>query len=165
MVVGRITRAHGVRGEVAVQVLSEVPGRFAEGAVVYLEDGRRLTVDAVRPHGDRLLVRFREVGDRTEAAALARSLLVVAESESPPLPEGSWWDHQIVGCRVLTEAGADLGRVHEVIHTAANDVWAAVDASGRETLIPVLRDVVRSVDVVDREIVVDEIDGLTTPAP
>lgn len=162
VVVGRIARAHGVRGEVAVQVLSEVPERFAAGAVVYLEDGRRLTIGSVRPHGDRLLVRFREVGDRTQAEALARSVLVVPESESPPLPEGSWWDHQIAGCRVLTEGGRDLGTVREVIHTPANAVWSAVDEAGRETLIPVLRDVLRSVDVAAKRIVVREIEGLTS---
>jgi len=160
--VGRITRPHGVRGEVAVLVLSEVAERFAEGAVVYLEDGRSLTVESSRPHGDRLLVRFREVRDRAEAEALRRAVLVVPESTSPPLPEGSWWDHQVEGCEVLTEDGRSLGAVREVIHTAANDVWSAVAADGRETLIPVLTEVLVSVDVAARRIVVREIPGLTT---
>lgn len=160
--VGRITRAHGVRGEVAVLVLSEVPGRFADGAVVYLEDGRSLTVDATRRHGDRLLVRFREVRDRTEAETLLGASLVVPESSSPPLPDGSWWDHQIEGCEVLTEEGQALGAVREVIHTAANDVWAAVANDGTETLIPVLTDVLVSVDVARKRIVVREIPGLTS---
>lgn len=160
--VGRITRPHGVLGEVAVLVLSEVAERFADGAVVYLEDGRSLTVESSRPHGDRLLVRFREVRDRAEAEALRRAVLVVPESASPPLPEGSWWDHQIEGCEVLTEDGRSLGAVREVIHTAANDVWSAVAADGRETLIPVLTDVLVSVDVAARRIVVREIPGLTT---
>jgi 16S rRNA processing protein RimM len=160
--VGRITRPHGVRGEVAVLVLSEVAERFAEGAVVYLEDGRSLTVESSRPHGERLLVRFREVRDRAEAEALRRAVLVVPESTSPPLPEGSWWDHQVEGCEVLTEDGRSLGAVREVIHTAANDVWSAVAADGRETLIPVLTEVLVSVDVAARRIVVREIPGLTT---
>ena len=64
VVVGRITRAHGVTGEVAVLVISEVPGRFADGATVWLEDGRTLTVESSRPHKDRLLVRFRGVEER-----------------------------------------------------------------------------------------------------
>jgi len=163
VVVGRITRAHGIRGEVAVQVLSEVPTRFSPGAVVYLEDGRPLEVDAARPHGERLLVRFRGVEDRTRAEALARSMLVVPESSSPPLPEGSWWDHQLVGCRVRTEEGRDLGTVREVMHTPANDVWAAVDEGGTETLVPVLKDVLVSVDVAAKEIVIREVPGLIAP--
>lgn len=159
--VGRITRAHGITGEVAVVVLSEVPERFGEGAVVYLEDGRAVTVESTRPHRGRLLVRFREVADRTQAEALRGRLLVVPTSMSPPLPEGSWWDHDIEGCLVRTEGGRELGAVREVIHTAANDVWVAVDEAGAETLIPVLRDVLVEVDVAAKRIVIREIPGLT----
>jgi 16S rRNA processing protein RimM len=162
--VGRITRAHGVQGEVAVLVISEVPGRFADGATVWLEDGRTLTVESSRPHKDRLLVRFRGVNDREQAEALQKALLVVPESSSPELPEGSWWDHRIVGCALETDTGDSLGIVREVIHTAANDVWSAVDEDGTETLVPVLRDVVVEVDVDAGRIVVREIPGLTSPA-
>jgi 16S rRNA processing protein RimM len=161
--VGRITRAHGVQGELAVLVISEVPGRFADGETVWLEDGRTLTVESSRPHKDRLLVRFREVQTREQAEALQRALLVVPESLSPELPEGSWWDHRIVGCAIETDTGRALGTVHDVIHTAANDVWSAVDDEGTETLIPVLRDVILDVDMDAKRIVVREIPGLTIP--
>ncbi len=63
VVVGRITRPHGLKGELSVLVLSEVDGRFAEGALVYLEDGRALTVESARRHRSGLLVKFREVGE------------------------------------------------------------------------------------------------------
>jgi 16S rRNA processing protein RimM len=161
--VGRITRAHGVQGELAVLVISEVPGRFADGETVWLEDGRTLTVESSRPHKDRLLVRFREVQSREQAEALQRALLVVPESLSPQLPEGSWWDHRIVGCAIETDTGRALGTVHDVIHTAANDVWSAIDDEGTETLIPVLRDVILDVDMDAKRIVVREIPGLTMP--
>jgi len=161
--VGRITRAHGVQGELAVLVISEVPGRFADGETVWLEDGRTLTVESSRPHKDRLLVRFREVQSREQAEALQRALLVIPESLSPELPEGSWWDHRIVGCAIETDTGRALGTVHDVIHTAANDVWSAVDDEGTETLIPVLRDVILDVDIGAKRIIVREIPGLTMP--
>lgn len=163
VVVGRITRAHGVTGEVAVLVISEVPGRFDDGATVWLEDGRTLTVESSRPHKDRLLVRFRGVEGRAQAEALQMALLVVPESSSPELPEGSWWDHRIVGCAIQTDAGRPLGTVREVIHTAANDVWSAVGDDGVETLVPVLRDVILGVDLETKRIVVREIPGLTEP--
>ena len=159
--VGRVARAHGVQGELAVLVLSEVEDRFAPGATLWLEDGRSLTVESSRPHRGRLLVRFREVRDREQAEGLQRALLVVPESSSPSLPEGSWWDHQIEGCAVETDRGRALGTVREVIHTAANDVWSVVDGEGRETLVPVLNDVLVSVDVGAKRIVVREIAGLT----
>lgn len=161
--VGRITRPHGVTGEVAVVVLSEVPERFTDGATVWLEDGRALTVESSRPHKDRLLVRFRGIADRTQAEALHGALLVVPESMSPPLPEGSWWDHQLVGCAVTTETGRDLGTLTEVIHTAANDVWAVTDDAGAETLIPVLKDVLVDVEVRSKRVVVRDVPGLTAP--
>lgn len=159
--VGRVSRAHGVQGEVAVLVLSEVEGRFAPGATLWLENGRKLTVQSSKPHRGGLLVRFREVRDREQAEGLQRALLVVPESSSPSLPEGSWWDHQIEGCAVETDRGRPLGTVREVIHTAANDVWSVVDGGGRETLVPVLIDVLVSVDVGAKRIVVREIAGLT----
>ena len=159
--VGRVSRAHGVQGEVAVLVLSEVEGRFAPGATLWLENGRKLTVQSSKPHRGGLLVRFREVRDREQAEGLQRALLVVPESSSPSLPEGSWWDHQIEGCAVETDRGRPLGTVREVIHTAANDVWSVVDGGGRETLVPVLIDVLVSVDVDAKRIVVREIAGLT----
>jgi 16S rRNA processing protein RimM len=161
--VGRIGRAHGVTGELSVLVLSEVPERFADGAVLWLEDGRSLTVASSRPHKDRLLVRFREIPDRTVAETLSGALLVVSASSSPPLPEGSWWDHRIEGCTVETDTGRSLGVVTEIIHTAANDIWTATDPDGLETLVPVLDDLLVSVDVDAKRIVVREVPGLTVP--
>lgn len=160
--VGRIGRAHGIKGEVTVLVLSEVEGRFADGAAVYLEDGRILTVESARPHRGGLVVKFREVRDRNQAEELSRKVLMVPESTSPELPEGSWWDHRLVGCEVVTESGRSLGTLQEVIHTQANDVWSAV-AEGRETLIPALKDVIVSVDVAEKRILVREVPGLTAP--
>jgi 16S rRNA processing protein RimM len=163
VVVGRITRAHGVGGEVAVMVMTEVGERFDPGSVVYLEDGRALTVAESRPHRGRLLVAFEGVRDRDAAERLVQRDLVVPESESPALPEGSYWDHQLVGSVILTESGRPLGELRDVIHTPANDVWSAVDARGVETLIPALADVVVSVDVEAKRVVVREVPGLTAP--
>ena len=160
--VGRIVRPHGVRGELGVLVLSEVEGRFAPGAEVLLEDGRSLTVRASKVYRGGLLVTFEGVEDREAAAALAGSVVSVPASSSPPLPEGSWWDHEIVGCAVSTDGGRDLGVVDDVLHTAANDVWSVLGATG-ETLVPVLKDLLVTVDVAARRIVVREVAGLTVP--
>ncbi len=160
--VGRITRAHGVRGEVAVLLLSEVEGRFDVGATVVLEDGRVLTVDAVRPDRARLLVRFLEVPDRTTAEALAGRYVFVTSADVPPAPEGAFWPHQLEGCEVTTESGRSLGAVREVVLGPANDWWV-VRGEGTETLIPALKDVVVSVDVGGRRVVVRDVPGLTAP--
>jgi 16S rRNA processing protein RimM len=163
VVVGTVTKAHGVRGQVAVQVLSDNPDRFAEGAVVYLEDGRALTVSSTRSHGGRLLLTFREIRDRDAAEGLRGRTLVVPESMLPPLPEGEWWPHQLQGCDVHTESGRDLGRLVDVIPNPANDLWVARTADGIETLVPALRDVIVEVDPAGKRIVVRDVAGLTAP--
>ena len=161
--VGKVTRAHGVRGEVAVLVLSDNPDRFAPGATVFLEDGRPLTVTASRSHGGRLLVTFEGVSDRSAADDLRGRSLVVPESWLPELPEGEWWPHQLEGCEVVTESGRTLGTLTDVILNPANDIWVARDAEGTETLLPALKELLVKVDVTGRRITVRDVPGLTVP--
>ena len=163
LAVGRITRAHGVRGEVAVFVLTEVEARFHPGARLLLGDGRALTVEASRPHGHRLLVKFRQVADRTAAEALRGQVMLVRSTDSPPAPEGAFWIHQVVGLDVVTEEGRELGRVREVLQNPANDLWVTEGPSG-ELLIPALRDVIVEVDLDAGRAVVRDIEGLTSEA-
>lgn len=163
IVVGVVTKAHGVRGEVAVENRSDNPDRWAPGAIVFTEDGRTLTVATLRPHGGRLLVTFEGIADRTAAEALRGRALVVPRSWLPELAEGEWWPDQIEGCAVVTEAGRDLGRVTEVIPNPANDLWVAVDDEGVETLVPALADLLLQVDVEGKRILVRDVPGLTAP--
>ncbi len=161
VVVGRIAKAHGVRGEVAVEVRSDNPHRFADGASVFLEDGRTLTVNASRSHSGRLLVMFEGVLDRSAADALRGKMLVVPESMLPELPQGEYWPHQLAGCDVVTEMGRALGSIAEVIPNPSNDLWVAKDAAGHETLVPARKEVVVEVDIAGKRIVVRDIPGLT----
>jgi 16S rRNA processing protein RimM len=163
IVVGRITKAHGVHGEVAVENRSDNPDRWAVGAVVFDDEGRRLTVRAIRPHRDRLLVTFDEIDDRTTAAAMAGGTLVVPESWLPPLHEGQWWTFQLEGCAVTTESGRSLGTIAEVLEYPAHDLWRVVDGNGIETLIPAVEAFVVSVDPVARMATVRDVPGLTAP--
>jgi 16S rRNA processing protein RimM len=162
--VGRITRAHGVHGEVAILPLSIVESRYHPGSQLFLgESGERsLTVASARPHRGRLLVAFDGVGDRARAEELQGEYLFVPAEAAPELPEGEYWPHQLVGCSVVTDRGRVLGQIREVIHTPANDVWMATSGSS-DVLIPALKEVVESVDVESRRIVVREIEGLTVP--
>lgn len=162
--VGRITRTHGVKGEVAVLPLSEIGSRFEPGSTLFLDErqDRPLTVASSRPHRRRLLVAFHGVEDRTAAEELRSHYLFVPTSSAPPLPEGEYWTHDLIGCEVRTVEGRLLGTVREIIHSPANDVWAT-EGPGGEVLIPALRDVVHEVDTAARRIVVREVPGLTTP--
>ncbi|HEY7281883.1 MAG TPA: ribosome maturation factor RimM [Actinomycetota bacterium] len=164
LVAGKVTKAHGLRGEVTVLVLSEVGSRFEPGSVLHLEDGRTLTVASTRPDRGRLLVIFEGVADRTAAEQLNGRYLFVPEDEAPPLPEGSFWPHQLVGCEVITDSGRSLGVIREVVLGVANDIWVAGPPND-EILVPALKDVVTSVDLEGRKVVVREIPGLTRSGP
>lgn len=152
--VGKITKPHGVRGEVSILSLTEVPGRFEPGSVLWLDDGRTLTVDRARTHRDGFIASFTEIRDRNSADALHGVYLFVPESDLPDLPKGSYWPHQIEDCKVFTEDGRSLGIVAEVLHTEANDIWVARTPEGDETLIPALKQSTVSVDTAAKRIVV-----------
>jgi 16S rRNA processing protein RimM len=163
VVVGVITKPHGLRGEVVVLNRSDNPDRWAPGSVVFLEGERRLTVRTARSQGaSRLLVAFEELPDR-DAVEGVRGELLVPVTSLPELPEGEYWPHQLEGCEVMSVTGRSFGWVTDVIANPANDIWVAVDDRGAETLIPAIRDVVAEVDVGAKRIVVHEVPGLTAP--
>jgi 16S rRNA processing protein RimM len=163
IVVGVVAKAHGIHGEVGIQNRSDNPDRWIPGAEVFDDRGRRYTVETVRPQGERLLVKFADVADRTAAEALRGIALVVPESWLPALPDGQWWPHQLEGCEIVTESGRWLGVLAEVIPNPANDLWVARDHDGAETLVPALKDLLIEVDVDAKRIAVRDVPGLTVP--
>ena len=176
VVVGRIGRAHGIRGEVSVEPRTDEPERrFIAGAVLRTETpagspphgpGRppELTVEGTRWHQGRLLVTFEEIRDRT-AAEVARGLLLVTDvplEEKPEDPE-EFYDHQLVGLRVETTDGGHVGRLASVVHGAAQDLLVVDTTDGREVLVPFVTPLVPEVDVAGGRVVVADRPGLLTP--
>jgi 16S rRNA processing protein RimM len=163
IVVGKVTKAHGLRGEVTVLPLTDNPDRFAPGGVVYLEDGRALSIRDSRDNGARLLVTFEGVADRIAADALRGSMLVVPESDLPELPEGTYWPHQLEGCEVVTASGRSLGTIADVVANRANDIWITAGPDGEEILVPAIRQVIAEVDIAAKRVLVHEVPGITAP--
>lgn len=166
VVVGRIGRAHGVRGEVGVEVRTDEPDRrFASGTALAVDDsGRTLVVRSARPHAGRLLVTFEGVDDRTRAEALRGCLLTadVEPAERPDDPE-EYYDHQLAGLSVRTPSGEPVGAVTEVLHLPAQDALAVRTEEGREVLVPFVAALVPSVDVDAGVVVVEDVPGLLDP--
>lgn len=163
LVVGVVGRAVGLRGEVEVLVLSDDPGRFSPGSVVELDDGTPLTVRGSRRHKDRTIVVFEEIHDRKAAEGLRGREIRVPVERARPLRGDEYWDHQLIGCAVVTTGGAEVGRVTDVLHPPANDVLVVVAADGDEHLIPLVKTIVPEVDIEAGRIVVDPIPGLLEP--
>lgn len=147
--VAQVGRAHGIRGEVVVHRFGEGDGILDPGSELVGRKGSlefTATVESSRPHKRDWIVSFRDVVTRNDAEALAGALLFVEAEALPPLPEGAYYGFQLVGLRVTTEAGEELGRLEEILETAANDVYV-VRGAGEEILLPSIPQVVRDVDL------------------
>jgi 16S rRNA processing protein RimM len=159
LAVGTIGKAHGIRGDVAVLVRSDNPDRFAPGAQVTAADGRILVVDSARWHSGRLLVHFEGIDDRTAAEAL-RGLDLVADSDtSGDLDDDEYWDHDLIGCRALTDDGRDLGEISDVVHPPGAPLLVVTDDNG-EHLVPFVTAVVPRVDLQRRRVIIAPPPGL-----
>jgi 16S rRNA processing protein RimM len=163
LVVGRIGRAHGIKGEVSVDVRTDEPeARLAPGAVLTTDpdESGPLTIRTGRLHSGRLLLTFDGVDDRTAAEAL-RGTLLLAEIDPAVSPEDDdeWYDHQLVGLDAVLTDGTVLGTVREVLHLPGHDVLA-VDRSGAEVLVPFVLEIVPQVDIAAGRLVVDPPPGL-----
>ncbi|MGZ5367244.1 ribosome maturation factor RimM [Aeromicrobium sp.] len=146
VVIGRIGRAHGIRGELGVDIRTDEPERrFVPGSSV-LYDGGTLTITSVRHHSGRLLVRFKGYDDRTAAETLHGKILEleIDAEESPEDPE-EFYDHQLVGLDVRA-GDRVIGKVSQVIHMSEQDTLAIKTGSG-EILVPFVRDLVHDVDL------------------
>ena len=161
-VVGVIGRAHGLRGETAIEVRTDEPEvRFAVGSVLRAEDGQRtFTVAGARDHSGRLLVRFAELPDRTAVERARGTRLVVdVPADQTPEAEEEYYDRQLIGLAVRDAAGTEVGRVTAVVHLPAQDLLE-VDTAGGARLIPFVEALVPQVELVDGFLGLADLPGL-----
>jgi len=175
LVVGRVLRPHGLHGEVAVEVLSDAPGRFAPGAELGLGDLdaggaaatgtglRPLVVAAARWHHGRLLLTVDGVGDRDAAETLRGGLLSIPVEAARPLEPGEYWPHQLIGLPVLDRDGQPRGTIAEVLPGTAHDLLSVRLPDDRTALVPAVAALVR-VDLDAGRVVVDTLPGLLDPS-
>lgn len=145
-----------------VQRFGETKEVLARGAAVECKKGKReftLKVVDARPHKKNWIVSFEGLASRTEAETLAGALLFVDSGALPALPEGTYYNYQLLGLRVVTADGETLGRVEEILDTAGRDVYVVTGERG-EVLLPAIPQVIREVDLEAGEIRVDLIPGL-----
>jgi 16S rRNA processing protein RimM len=166
LVVGRVVRAHGVTGELVVEVRTDDPDtRFAPGATLRAKPSRGglerdYVVDSAREHSGRLLVRLDGVADRAAADSLRGTLFLVDSADLPPIEEpDEFYDHQLEGLQVVTTTGTPVGSVAEVLHTAAGELLS-VRTEGGEVLVPFVSAIVTAVSLTDQTIEIDPPEGL-----
>ena len=152
--------ARGLRGELVCAILTDFPERFATTRTVLVgEPPREYAVERHHLQRGRLVLKLAGIGKREAAEQLRGALVEVPVEQAVELPPGQYFWHQIVGLRVVDNAGRDLGTVAEILVTGSNDVYV-VRREGRELLLPAIRDVVREIDVERGEMRVELLPGL-----
>jgi 16S rRNA processing protein RimM len=169
LVVGRIGRPHGVRGEVSVEVRTDSPElRFAPGSLLRTDPAGAgpLTVEYTHWHSGRLLLAFEGVEDRNRAEELRNVLLLVdVPDDERPEDDEEYYDHQLIGLAARTAAGEAIGTVTEVLHLPSQDLLALRHVDGREVLVPFVAAIVPEIDLAAGTVRIDAPPGLLDEAP
>ncbi|PLR77717.1 ribosome maturation factor RimM [Bacillus sp. V3-13] len=164
--VGKIVNTHGIKGEVRVISRTDFPEkRYKPGNRLYLflgddKEPVELTVASHRTHKNFDLLTFEGYENISEAEKMKGGLLKISESQLGSLDEGEFFFHEIIGCEVLTTAGEKIGIVKEILTPGANDVWVVKGKDGKDILIPYIDDIVKEVDINEKTIVIEPMDGL-----
>ena len=161
--VGRIARAHGIRGQVIVNADTDFPAeRFKPGATLFTLRGgtvQPLTLTTARLQNGRPVIGITGVETMNDAEALAGLELRVPASELAPLPEGTFYHHDLVGCQVVTSGGIEVGTVATVEGTLGGSRLVVAGKTG-EIQIPLANEICRTIDVAGKRIVIEPPDGL-----
>jgi 16S rRNA processing protein RimM len=161
LVVGKLHRPHGVHGEMIMEVFTDFPERLRLGVTLYVGDEQvPMQLVKVRQHVKGLLVSFQGCSSPEAAGELRNQLVYVLAADRPPLPEGDYYHHQIIGLHVLSDQGEPLGTVTEILETGANDVFVIRPQNGPEILIPDTDEVVLTIDLTKGEMVIHLLPGL-----
>ncbi|NEW05520.1 ribosome maturation factor RimM [Paenibacillus sp. SYP-B3998] len=162
--IGRIVNTHGVRGELKVVSETDFPERFDQGNTLVIVDSQNkqtpVTIQTSRLHKNMYILQFKQFSDINEVEKFKGALLKMEEKYQQPLDEGEYYYHEIVGCKVVTEEGQELGLISEILTPGANDVWVVSLAKGKQLLLPVIDEVVLNVDVANKTILIHLMEGL-----
>lgn len=161
LAVGFLRRPHGINGEILMDLHTDFPERLKPGRRLYLGDEHKpVTIAGVRTHGASVLVKLKGIHTPEAAGKLRNTWLFTRAKDVPPLPEGQFYQYQLLGLNVLDESGASLGTLTEILETGANDVYVVTDESGRELLLPAIPSVVLEMQPKDGFIRVHVPEGL-----
>lgn len=160
--IGKIVAPFGLRGEMKVVSLSDIPDRFTALKKIYLGPERVVyAINAVRPHkGDMVVLKLAGVDDATAAERFRNYEIVIPLTELAKLPPDSYYQHDIVGLHVATLNGSEIGVITDIMPTGGSDVYIIKASDGREVLIPAVKEIVKQVDLIRQMMYIDPVKGL-----
>ncbi|WP_307257096.1 ribosome maturation factor RimM [Oikeobacillus pervagus] len=164
--VGKIVNTHGINGEVRVISRTDFPEeRYKIGNCLYLfmegkEEPVPLTVSSHRTHKTFDLLTFKDYPTINHVEKFKNGLLKIEESQLGDLEEGEYYFHEIIGCDVWTVEEEKIGTIKEILTPGANDVWVVKPLKGKELYIPYIEDVVKKVDIREKKVIIEPMEGL-----
>lgn len=161
--IGVISSTHGIRGEVKVFPTTDYPEQFEELASVFLDTGKELLeleLQKVRYFKNMVIVKFRDYDNINDIEPYKGKDLLITREQAVPLEEGEFFIADILGSRVVTEEGRELGVLDDVLETGANDVFVVKKPDGKELLLPYIEECILAVDVDEKLITVHMMEGL-----
>ena len=160
--IGQVVALFGIRGELKVRLLTDIPDRFAELETIYVgANHTSYPIQSVRPYkGEMIILKLSGIDDANAAETLRNQDLSIPLSELATLPPDSYYQHDILGLRVLTLDGQEIGQIVDIIVTGSNDVYTVKQPDGPLVLIPAIKDVIKQIDLIRRTMYIDPLPGL-----
>lgn len=162
--IGKIVNTHGIRGEVKVVRITDFEERFRVGETAYISKEKNelvpVIIDGHRIHKGFDLVHFENFDNINDVEKLKGSFLQIKEAQLTELEEHEFYYYEIIDCDVLTVKGEMVGTIKEILSPGANDVWVIKPLKGKDILIPYIEEVVKEVDIENKRVVIDPMEGL-----
>lgn len=164
--VGKIVNTHGIRGEVRVISRTDFADeRYKVGNSLFLFQNNQeapieLKITSHRKHKNFELLTFEGYHNVNDVVGFKEGLLKVPESYLAPLDQDEYYFHEIIGCKVQTVAGEELGTIREILTPGANDVWVIQAKKGKDILIPYIEDIVKEINIPNKTIIIEPMEGL-----
>lgn len=162
--VGAIFNTHGLKGEVKVKLLGDFEERFYKGNTLYYKNEANedieLLITGYRTQKEAYLLRFEGLDSIDDVLGLKGKTLYIKEQQLTELGEHEFYYHEIIGCTVYSTENEEIGIVDSILTPGANDVWVVKNKAQQEILIPYIEDVVKEVNVGDKQIIIEVMEGL-----
>jgi 16S rRNA processing protein RimM len=161
LAVGFLRRAHGVHGEMIMDLHTDFPERLRHGRELFVgEEHKPMILAGARSHAKGMLIKLKNVESPEDTVPFRNHWVYVKSSDIPALPEGQIYQHELFGFKVVDENENPLGELVEIIETGANDVYVVKDESGKEILLPAIPSVILDLDPARRFLRVHLLEGL-----
>lgn len=161
LAVGKLLHPHGVHGEIVMSVVTDFPERIQDGVTLFIGEARLpLRVTRNRWHRQDLLLSFEGYHTPESVGVFRNQIVFVRTEEIPDLPEGEFYHHQLLGMEAFTPQEKLIGSVIDILETGANDVIVIHGETGQDILIPFVDEIVTSVDLRNRRLIIQPIPGL-----